>query len=305
MLTVTSASSTAIVRPLTDREFARFKELVYREAGINLGPTKQALVAGRLARRVRELQLTTFDAYYEAVVADESGAELVRCIDAIATNETHFFREPRHFELVERQAVPRWREQAAAGLRPRTVRVWSAACSTGEEPYSLAMLLHSLLPAEEGWTVEIVATDISTKALAAARAATWSIEKSREIPHAFLRRFMLRGTGAQEGRMRAGPELRAAVRFARLNLHESTYDVQGPFDLVFCRNVLIYFDLASKRGVIDRLFDHLHPDGFFFLGHAESLHGVTDRGRVVIPTVYRHAAAERLAAFPASARSVA
>lgn len=277
------------LRTVSDAEFAQFQALVHREAGIWLSPVKKALLAGRLAKRLRELSLASYGEYFEIVRADE--AERIHMLDCISTNETHFFREPRHFELLAERILPTWQAEADAGRRPRRIRVWSAACSTGEEPYTLAMTLLRAFPAGSGWEIEILATDISTRVLERAKAATWPIDKSREIPPEYLKAFMLRGTGAQEGKMRAGPEIRSLVRFARLNLNDDVYAAVGQFDLVFCRNVLIYFDTATKARVVDRLIDHLAPSGCFFLGHAESLGGLTDRIRAFVPTVYMHKSA--------------
>jgi chemotaxis protein methyltransferase CheR len=169
---------------------------------------------------------------------------------------------------------------------PRRIRAWSAACSTGEEPYSLAMTLLAHFPPSSGWTLEILASDLSTRALGQARAGLWSIDKAREIPERHLKAFMLRGRGPQEGVMKAGPEIRSLLRFQRVNLNQDRYPVAGPFDLVFCRNVLIYFDVASKARVVHRLLDQLAPCGYLFLGHAESLTGLSGRVRSVGPTVY-------------------
>jgi chemotaxis protein methyltransferase CheR len=209
-------------------------------------------------------------------------------LDHVTTNETHFFREPRHFELLAEEVFPRWRAEADEGRRPRRLRVWSAACSTGEEPYSLAMAFLRAFPPGSAWTADILATDLSTRVLDRARDAVWPLDKSREIPAADLKTFMLRGTGSQEGLMRAGPELRALVRFGRLNLNDASYGDLGEFDLVFCRNVLIYFDPPTKERVVGRLLGHLAPDGLLFLGHAESLSGTSLGVAPVIPTVYRH-----------------
>jgi chemotaxis protein methyltransferase CheR len=272
------------VRPLTDAEFRRFQALVYREAGIHLSPAKKALLVGRLMRRLRTLGLGSFGEYYDRVEADPD--ERVQAFDAICTNETHFFREPRQFEFLAARVFPAWIEAAAGGARSRTIRVWSAACSSGEEPYSIAMSLLAHFPAEAGWSVEIAATDLSTKILARAEAGVWPIERAAEIPSALLKRFMLRGVGSQEGKMKAGPAIRSVVRFARLNLNDASYAVAGPFDLIFCRNVLIYFDAESKTAVIDRLLGRLAPDGILLLGHAETLNGLTDRARSVGPTAY-------------------
>jgi len=271
-------------RAITREEYALFQALVEREAGIHLSAAKQALLVGRLSRRLRERELSSFSAYYRLVRSDAE--ERVRMLDCICTNETHFFREPRQFEFLEKQVFPEWAARAAAGGMPRRIRAWSAACSTGEEPYSLAMTLLAHFPPSSGWTLEILASDLSTRALGQARAGLWSIDKAREIEERHLKAFMLRGRGPQEGVMKAGPEIRSIVRFQRVNLNQDRYPVAGPFDLVFCRNVLIYFDVVSKARVVHRLLDQLAPGGYLFLGHAESLTGLTDRGRSVGPTVY-------------------
>jgi chemotaxis protein methyltransferase CheR len=223
-------------------------------------------------------------AYYR-LLAEGDEQERVRMLDCICTNETHFFREPRQFEFLERRVFPEWAARAAAGS-PRRIRAWSAACSTGEEPYSLAMALLAHFPPSSGWTLEILASDLSTRALDQARAGLWHLDKASEIPERYLKAFMLRGRGPQEGVMKAGPEIRSLVRFQRVNLNQDRYPVSGPFDLVFCRNVLIYFDVASKARVVNRLLDQLAPSGYLFLGHAESLTGLSDGGRSVGPTVY-------------------
>jgi chemotaxis protein methyltransferase CheR len=275
-------------RPLaepTDRELALFRDLVQKHCGIFLGPSKRALLYGRLARRLRERGCTTFTEYYRLVVEERDERELVLMTDRITTNETHFFREPHHFDFLERELFPRWRAAAAAGERTRRVRAWSAGCSTGEEPYSLAMSLLSSFPARDGWEVDVRATDVSTRALDAARSATWPIARLSEIPDRMVKPFMLRGTGSQEGKIRAGKELRDIVRVEPLNLIDATYPDDGKFDLVFCRNVLIYFQPPRKAHVLERLVAHLAPGGHLFLGHAESVHGLASV-RCVSPTVY-------------------
>jgi chemotaxis protein methyltransferase CheR len=272
-------------RPLAEKEFQLFQALVYRRAGIFLVPAKQALVTARLAPRLRALGLDSYGDYYRYVQEDRTGDEEVRLLDCICTNETHFFREPAHFDFLKK-VCGQWREQATARQRSRRVRVWSAACSTGEEPYSLAMVLLSELPPASGWEVEVVATDLSTKALERARAGLWPMEKAGEIPPELLRAFMLKGVRSQEGRMQVSPQLRSVVRFERLNLNDERYAVAGPFDAIFCRNVLIYFDRESKERVLRRLFGHLSPRGYFFLGHSESLTGVPIAARCVQPSVY-------------------
>jgi chemotaxis protein methyltransferase CheR len=273
---------------ITDDEFALFQTLVQRETGIQLPEVKRPLLVGRVARRIRELKLRSFGDYYKRVTVEGDHAERTRLFDRIATNETHFFREPKHFEFLERRLVPGW--LADADARRRRLRVWSTACSTGEEPYSIAMTLLARL---KGWDIDILATDLSSYALERAQASMWPIEKAGEIPESHLKAFMLRGTGANAGFMKAGPEVRGLVRFARVNLHDGELPAEPPFDVIFCRNVLIYFSTAGRATVVNKLIDRLAPDGCFFVGHAETLSGITDRLRVVEPTIYSNEAPPR------------
>jgi len=270
------------MEPIPTRVFRQFQRLVLEEAGISLSDAKRALLVGRLSRRLRELGLTSYGDYLARVVEDDD--ERTRMLDAIATNETRFFREPKQLDFLRDEVFPRWAREGADGRRPRRVRIWSAGCSTGEEPYSLAMLLLSAFPA--GWELSVLATDLSTKALGRARDAVWPVERAAQIPPPLLRTFMLRGTGPEEGRMKAGPEVRALVTFRRLNLAAEGWDLEGPFNVVLCRNVLIYFDADGKRRVIARLLDHVAPGGYFLVGHAESLNGLSDRVRPARPSVY-------------------
>lgn len=270
------------IRPIQDGEFATFQRLVEEHAGIHLSETKRALVVSRLFKRLRKLHLTTFTDYIDRVTADD--AELVEMIDAICTNESHFFREPRQFDLLRESVIPNWRRESDLRMRDKKIRIWSAGCSTGEEPYSLAMLLLGELPAADGWDVRIQATDLSTRVLAYAGRGVWPIEKAAEIPQPYLKRFMLRGTRSHQGDVTAGAEVRSIVEFARLNLTETPYGV-GQFDAVFCRNVLIYFRPERRAAVIAELVNHIKPGGTLLLGHAETL-PVTPALTRVVPNVY-------------------
>jgi chemotaxis protein methyltransferase CheR len=280
------------LHPISRREFALFQELIERVAGISLGEHKQALLVGRLARRLRALQLDTFEQYYDHVTRGP-GDELVAMLNCICTHETRFFREPRHFQLLEESVYPQWEQQAHAGRRPRRIRIWSAASSSGEEPYSLAMSALARFPKEQGWSVEVLASDLSTQILERARAGVWPLERARDIPTAHLQQFMLRGTGTQEGLMKVGPELAATVRFLRVNLNDPHYPIAGPFDLVFCRNVLIYFAAETRARVVQELARGLGPEGLLFLGHSETLPAGVASLRMWQPTVYGHRSAEQ------------
>ena len=270
---------------ISDQEFELFSALVQRETGIQLPENKRPLLIGRLARRLRELRLDSFGAYYRRITREGDEAERIRMFDLISTNETRFFREPKQFELLAERLVPAWAAAAEAGLRPRRLRVWSAACSSGEEPFSVAMTLLSRL---SGWEIDVLGTDLSTRVLAQAEAAVWPIERSRDVPERYLKAFMMRGVGPSQGTMKARPELRAVVRFERLNLH-GDLAVEGPFDLILCRNVLIYFSSEGRAKVVRGLLGHLEPGGYLFLGHAETLGGTDERLRAEGPSIYRRA----------------
>jgi len=291
-------------RSIGDAEFARFQTWIQRESGIYLPDSKRTLLIRRLGRRVAELGLDSFSAYYHR--AKELGeSETVRMIDCLCTHETSFFREAKQFELLATQILPAWTSQAEAGTRPFRVRAWSAACSTGEEPFSLAMLLAATLPVEAGWKIEILASDLSTRILAFAREAVWPAERASGVPESFRKRFLLRGMNRHEGKVKAAPEIQRLVRFERINLAAARYPVETGLDLIFCRNVLIYFDPATRAGVISRLARHLRPGGLLFLGHAENLAGAAGPDfRPEAPNVYRRAERARGAPLDPSAQAV-
>jgi chemotaxis protein methyltransferase CheR len=271
---------------ITPELFKKFQQLIHHETGIWLGDSKVALLCGRLSRRLRALGIPTLDRYYKLVVEPDQYEERVSMIDAITTNETRFFREPKQFEFLERRAIPRWKTEAEQGLRSRTVRLWSAGCSSGEEPYSLAMLIATHLISDRGWNATILATDISTRMLERARVGIYRIEKSAEIPEPLLKDHMLKGVAEQEGQMKVMPEIQRMVDFQKLNLMQDPYPGEGCFDAIFCRNVLIYFDLVSKNKVVERLTRCLRPSGLLFLGQAENLSGVNARLRTLASAVY-------------------
>ncbi len=281
------------IRPLSDREFRSLQELIYREAGIHLSEAKKALVSGRLTRRLHALGLDNFKDYYEQVEA--SVDERTAMLDCISTNETRFFREPKQFDFLEATVLPHWRALGDSGTIPKKIRVWSAACSSGEEPYTLAMVLGTHFPDSDGWSVEILASDLSTRVLSAAREGVWPIERSNDIPERFRKTWMLRGIRSEEGRMRAHPRLKSMIEFRRINLNDRTYAIRDSFDLIFCRNVLIYFNRESKTDVINRLTQHLSPTGLLFLGHAESLTGTSHALEHAGPTAYRRSQRQQTA----------
>jgi chemotaxis protein methyltransferase CheR len=269
--------------------FQKFQKLIYSETGIWLGNSKTALLCGRLLRRLRTLEITSLETYYEHVGRPEQHEERARMIDAITTNETRFFREPKQFEFLVRRVFPRWQTDAERGSRSRRVRIWSAGCSSGEEPYTVAMLLARHLP---GWDLRIMATDISNRVLEKARKGIYPIARLAELPPDLLQDFMLRGMAEREGQMKVKLEIQKMVEFQRLNLDQESSLSDAPFDAIFCRNVLIYFDVASKRRVVANLSRQLTANGILFVGHAENLNSVSSELRSLEPTIYTKAERE-------------
>ena len=268
---------------LGDTEFKFLSDFVYKQCGIVLGEHKRQLVQGRLLRRLRALGLDGFDAYVDLLRTDPD-SELGELASAISTNVTAFFREMHHYDLLVDELLPRWLE---AKRNDGRLRIWSAGCSTGEEPYALAMVLAEALE-RTGSKVDarILATDLSPQALEAARAGTYSLERMSGISEARRHRWFLRGEGSYEGLACVHPRLRELVTIQPLNLlHE--WPMRGPFDAIFCRNVVIYFDKPTKQRLFDRYAGLLEQGGYLFLGHSESMYGLSDSFELVGRTVYR------------------
>lgn len=262
----------------TEDHFQAVRTLVGEHAGIHLAEAKRDMVYGRLVRRLRALKLSSFDAYLAQLQQD--GGELVHFVNALTTNLTSFFREPHHFEFLADELVP----ELVRRRGDRRLRVWSAGCSTGEEPYSIAMVLKESVPA--GWDVRILATDLDSNVVATAERGVYDLDRVRNLGRRRLERWFLKGKGANTGTVRAKDELRAMIRFRQLNLL-ADWPMRGPLDLIFCRNVVIYFAKETQRRLFDRYANILAADGHLFLGHSESLFKVSDRFRLLGNTVYQ------------------
>lgn len=261
---------------LSDKEFQQFQAMIYDIAGISMSAAKKPLVSGRLAKRLKHHRVSSYGDYFRILMQEERRDELQMAVDLLTTNETYFFREPKHFELLEQQILP--------GLKGRqTVRVWSGASSSGEEPYSIAMTLAEHLGSQP-W--EVIGSDISTRVLEKARSGHYPMERTEDIPGHYLKKYCLKGIGSQEGTFIVDPALRSRTRFMQVNLNESLPKL-GEFDVIFLRNVMIYFDMETKRKVVRRMLPFLKAGGYFLVSHSESLNGVTDELQVVKPSVYR------------------
>lgn len=272
---------------LTDTQFAAIAELVEGRVGIKLPQSKRIMVEGRLRKRVRAMNLPSLAAYGDLLFnCNGLDAELVQLIDCVTTNKTDFFREPSHFTFLRDVAVPELIRQH--GGRRVELKLWSAASSTGAEAYTMAMVMQEIVAAGAPIQYSILGTDISTEVLATARDAIYSQEFVAPVPAPLQARYFMRSRNPSERRVRIVPELRRCVRFERLNLMDESYPFDRDVDVIFCRNVLIYFDKPTQEAVIGRLVSHLRPGGYLMLGHSESMAGAQFPGvEAVSTTTYR------------------
>lgn len=264
------------ISPITVREFEAFQRLIHQHAGIALSQEKQILVASRLAKRLDYFGLESYAEYYRLATDPENDHEFQTMVNLLTTNETYFFREPQHFEFLVREVLPTWRGDC--------FRIWSAASSSGEEAYSLAMTLSENLGMRQ-W--QVVASDLSTRVLASAQRAVYPLDRLDHMNPTLLEKYCLKGVRSQAGYFRVTDKLRTRVQFRQINLMQPIPPGLGKFDVIFLRNVLIYFDQDTKRQVVERLTHALRPGGYFFISHSESLHRVTDRLRQIKPSIYR------------------
>jgi chemotaxis protein methyltransferase CheR len=269
---------------LAGRDFARLSSLIYSEAGIRLGSEKKAMLEARLRRRLRALNLPSYARYCDYLFADDRGDERVHFIDVVTTNKTDFFREAGHFDFLVQTALPELTAQTAPG---GPLLVWSAGCSTGEEPYTLAMVLSEYAEQHPGFRFRILATDISTEVLEKAQTGVYPTENVEPVAPALRRKYLLRSRDRASNHVRIAPELRRLVEFRRLNFMEADYALGETADAIFCRNVLIYFDRVTQERILRKLTACLTARGYLFVGHAETLHDMNLPLAQVAPALYR------------------
>ncbi len=265
----------------TKDDFKAIQQRMLLLAGITLGEQKMQMVYSRLARRLRKLNLRSFSQYLQRLEQGDA-AETVEFINALTTNKTSFFREMHHFDYMRANLIPEWRNHR--GIRP--IRIWSSACSTGEEPYSIGSLLLAEGLSSELFNIKILATDLDSRVLATAMAGIYPVDAAQQIPPQPLRSGFLKGKGAHSGYMRASADLRELIAFRQLNLN-STWPFQDKFDLIFCRNVMIYFDPSTQHRLLKRFWHHLHPGGILMLGHSETLGEMRTQFEAIGRTIYR------------------
>jgi chemotaxis protein methyltransferase CheR len=273
------------IQDLTQEEYGLFRDLVYAQSGINLGDKKMQLVRARLGKRLRNLKMHGYREYYEFVKADKSGRELTELIDAISTNTTHLFRENQHFQFLE-ATVKGWM-QGSGGQRRSSLRIWSAGCSSGEEPYSIVMTMDNLVRQFPGLQYKILATDISTRMLERASQGIFSPDRLASVPSEFKQRYFQKIKEDGEPMMQINPDLRKQITFSRLNLMDERYPFRNGFDVIFCRNVMIYFDRPTQEALVGKYTGALLTGGYLLIGHSESLNNIKHSLTYVMPTVYR------------------
>ena len=270
---------------LKDSEFEKFSRYVYDKCGINLHDGKKELVKARLGKILRQRDFRSFSQYYDYVVNDKSGNELILLLDSISTNLTYFFREPQHFDFLRSKALPEIIKMKMSS-RNNCLRFWSAGCSSGEEAYSIAIAVSEIFNNREDWQTKIVATDLSTKVLATAHNGVYEEKKIESIPYELRRRYFQKGDNRWKGYFRVKQEVRKKIGFERLNFMEE-FHFNVPFDVIFCRNVMIYFDNPTKEALIGKFFQNLSNGGYLFAGHAESLTGLKHPFKYIQPSVYQ------------------
>lgn len=283
---------------LSDQEFGLFRKLIHDQTGIALSDAKRQLVKSRLQKRLRLHSLKSYGEYYEMVVAEGAGGnELRELINCITTNKTDFFREPHHFRYVQEQIIPDLQAKARMGRIPRKLRVWHAGCSTGEEPYTLAMVLSEHLHKDAIWDARQLASDIDTNVLAHAAAGVYEEEKVLQIPENLQRKYLLRGKDKNSSLYKVRDSLKERIAFRQINLLEDPWPIRSDvqFDMIFCRNVVIYFDKDTQRKLFRRFQGVLKPGGHLFIGHSENLLGISTAYDSVGGTIYRLPEAEKAA----------
>lgn len=278
------------IRDLTNDEYELFRKLVYAQSGINLGSEKMQLVRARLGKLLRAGQFCSYREYYDHVKNDASGQELCKLLDAISTNTTHLFREKTHFDFLQ-AALRRWTRTETRRAPRSPIRIWSAACSSGEEPHSIVMTAHDALRASPSVQVKLLATDISTKMLERARAARYEPHRIGTVPAPFQKRYFRRVRQDATEWLELVPELQRMITFSRFNLMSEQFPFQHGFDVIFCRNVMIYFDRPTQQTLVNKFARHLRPGGYLLIGHSETLNSIQHPLKYVRPTIYEKGSA--------------
>ena len=272
---------------LSDKEFKRLSTFIEAKSGIQMPISKKSMLTARIQKRLRLLKMHSFSDYVDLVLDPRDPTqELIHFLDIVTTNKTDFFREPNHFNFLTQTAIPDLMERQGAGIG-RPFRIWSAPCSTGEEPYTMAMVIQEFAADHPGFKVQILGTDLSTRALKQAENGVYEMDKASPVPLALKRKYMLKGKDRASPRVRMTQDMRAMIRFHHLNFMDPDYRIPQPMDVIFCRNCLIYFDRPTAESIVNKLCRHLIPGGYLFIGHSETLNKLKVPVEQVAPTIYQ------------------
>ncbi|MCK4912078.1 MAG: methyltransferase domain-containing protein [Thermodesulfovibrionales bacterium] len=270
---------------LSDELFARVSSFIGESLGIKMPDRKKVMLEARLRKRLRALDIETFDEYVDYAFSPEGfDQEVVHMMDVVTTNKTDFFREPRHYDILNRRALP---DVVAARDSRAPIKLWSAGCSSGEEPYTLAIVLSEFKEKQDGPDFQVMGTDVSTQVLYKAMDAIYKEASVEDVDDRIRRKYFLRSRERGKRLVRVGKSLRDKVGFKRINFMEASYDMDTDFDIIFCRNVMIYFDRSTQGQVVNRLCRHLRPGGYLFMGHSETLMGIDAPLKQLESTVYK------------------
>lgn len=273
------------IEQLSLEEFKQFRDLIYDQSGINLNDTKQGLLKSRLRKRMATLEVDSYSHYFDFVNKDRTGKELTILIDSISTNVTSFFREIKHFHFLENTIIPNIvnSKKSPGG----EVRVWSSACSSGEEPYSIlfSLLENKALPST--WRIKMLATDISTRILATAKEGFYEQRKINTVPKVMLTKYFKKEGGSNPDYYHVKEDIRSKIAFKRFNLMTPRFPFKKKFNFIFCRNVMIYFDIPTRETLVNKFYEHLDDGGYLLIGHSETLSGIDHKFKYIEPTIYR------------------
>ena len=269
---------------LTDSQFERLSKFIHTEYGIKMPPAKKIMLQSRLQKRLRELRIDSFKDYVEYVFSKNGHTEIIHMMDVVSTNKTDFFREPTHFDFLQQIVLPDFVNNPRSN---KNIKIWSAGSSSGEEAYTIAIVLSEFLKNYPGFDFSIFGSDISTRILQTASDGIYSESRVTMMPYELKRKYLLKSKDNVKKLVRISEKLRSKVKFSRINFMDATYPVSETFDIIFCRNVLIYFDRETQESVINKLCKHLKPQGYFFLGHSESITGISVPLDHIKPTIFR------------------
>jgi chemotaxis protein methyltransferase CheR len=271
---------------LSDREFNKFSAFIYQATGIKMPPAKKTMLEARLQKRLKANSIASFEQYSDFVFSQDGRTELIHLIDVVTTNKTDFFREPAHFEFMVKTALPALLQGRGDAVRD-PFRIWSAGCSTGEEPYTLAMVLSEFAAGSQDFRAAITASDICTQVLQTAKTGIYPEERTDPIPLNLKKKYLMRSREKSKSLVRISPQLRSMVSFRRINFMDDDFGIAEKMDIIFCRNVVIYFDKPTQQALMKKFYKQLKPGGYLFIGHSETLSGLDVDFKAVASTVYR------------------